>query len=242
MFWDKLVWPMSRAVHFPSGPDAQFLEQANILRRPEYTVNGDVAQGIARGQIQAFIDLDQREPGLWSLAQGENSLLLKEQMIHEGSGASVELHRAIPVPDHDVPLNDILEFRRKRYDELQLLRNELDTFAAAVNAAEDKAAELAKHIASADVACADAIKVAKEWHCPVRLSNFKASIDLRPFSSVAAAFVGWTAGAEYGLPLVTALLFGAGASLKIGGDFGVQRIRPRPGPYRYVAQFHQDVF
>src|SRR3989442_5161137 len=48
LFWDRLVWPSSRAIHIASGPDEQFLESAGVLRRPDYTFNGDAAQGIAR--------------------------------------------------------------------------------------------------------------------------------------------------------------------------------------------------
>ena len=39
LFWDRLVWPSSRTVHFPSGPDELFLEDAGILSRPKYTFN-----------------------------------------------------------------------------------------------------------------------------------------------------------------------------------------------------------
>lgn len=242
MFWDRLVWPSSRAIHFASGPDEQFLEQTGVLTRPEYTVWGDAAQGIAKGQIQAFSDFDTREPGQWSLAQGENSLLLKDDFLQAGTGATVELHRAIPVPNKDVPLNDILEFKLKRKDEIHRLRDELDTMMAAINKAEDKNTELAKHVAQVDMACADALRVGKEWRFPVRLSNLKLSLDLRPFASIAAGVVGWEAGSVFALPTATALLFGAAASFKIGGDFGVQSIKPRQGPYRYVYQFHNEVF
>ena len=122
LFWDRLVWPSSRAIHFSSGPDETFLESAGILTRPEYTFNGDGAQGIARGQIQAYQELERSEPGVWALAQGENSLLLKDGLADEGKGTLVELHRAIPVPKQDVPLAEILEFRQRRRDELVLLR------------------------------------------------------------------------------------------------------------------------
>lgn len=63
LFWDRLVWPSSRAIHIVSGPDESFLESASILTRPDYTVNGDVAQGMAFGQIQAYMDLEKSEPG-----------------------------------------------------------------------------------------------------------------------------------------------------------------------------------
>jgi hypothetical protein len=133
LFWDKLVWPKSRSVYIASGPDESFLEQAGILGRPEYTFSGVAAPGLARTQIQAFLDLDRREPGVWSLAQGEDSFLLKDRILTEGNGAFVELHRAIPVPDKDVPLDDILRFRDKRSDELQLLRHRIDIFVASIN-------------------------------------------------------------------------------------------------------------
>jgi hypothetical protein len=242
LFWDRLVWPSSRALHFSSGPDEQFLERASILTRPEYTFWGDGAQATANGQIQAFLDLDHREPGQWSLAQGDNSLLIKDRVLESGKGIAIELHRAIPVPDKDVPLDDILEFKRKRNDELQLLRSELDTLVAAVDRASDITAELKKHIATVDAACTDALRVGKEWRFPVRLANLKISLDLRPFPSIAAGLVGWEAGKIFGLPTATALLFSAGASLKLGGDFGLRSIRPRQGPYRYVYQFHSELF
>lgn len=153
------------------------MESAAILTRPEYTFYGDVAQGIAKTQVKAFVDLETREPGLWSLAQGENSLLLRDQMLEPNAGALLELQRAIPIPDKDVPLNEVLEFKERRRDELHRLRTELDGFVAEINQAEDKEAELQKHIATIDAACADTLRVSREWQLPVRLANFKASLD-----------------------------------------------------------------
>ena len=75
LFWDKLVWPSSRALHIASGPDEQFLESEGVLSRPSFTFNGDIAQGMAMTQIAAFSQLDQIEPGVWAIAQGENSFL-----------------------------------------------------------------------------------------------------------------------------------------------------------------------
>ena len=242
LFWDKLIWPSSRAIFFRGGPDEQFLEQTGVLTRPDYTVWGDGAQGIAAGYIQAFVDLDKKEPGVWALAQGENALLLKDRVLQARNGAFVELNRAIPVPDKDVPLNEILEFKTKRSDELRLLRAELDNLVATLNKATDKDAELVKLTSAVDAACADALKVGKEWRFPVRLSNLKVSLDLRPFSTIAAMIAGWDGGKIFDLPLATAVLAGTGMSVKIGGDFGVQSIKPRQGPYRYVYQFHNELF
>lgn len=246
LFWDKLVWPASRFMYIESSPDEIFLETTGILTRPEFAIGLDVAQSVAAAQVQAFLDLDSKEPGVWSLAQGENSLLLKDAVLQAGNGISVELHRAIPVPDKDVPLNDILEFRRKRHPELTALRSELDSFVSAINLSSNIEGELAAQVAKVDLACADALRIGREWQFPVRLSNIKASLDLRPFTSVAAVVVGWQTGLMYGMPIssaaASAAISGVAASFKIGGDFGVQSLRPRQGPYRYVSQFHKEIF
>jgi len=133
LLFDQIVWPSSRAIFFASSPDEEFLEQAGVLTRPNYTFSGDVAQGLAKTQIQAFADLDAREPGRWSLAQGENSFFLHDNLLEPDAGALLELQRAIPIPDKDVPLNEVLEFKRRRNDELQRLRAEIDGFMAAIN-------------------------------------------------------------------------------------------------------------
>ena len=187
LFWDNLLWPSSRAVHFASGPDEAFLQAEGILSRPEYTVYGDAAQGIARGQIQAFHNMEQAEPGAWALSQGENSFLLKEGIIEEGRGTLVELHRAVPIPKHDVPLNEILEFKLKRKDELLILRHLLESFTSAIDTASDKQTALQKRKDEIDSACADLLTVRREWRLPVYLSNIRASFNLTPLKFIPAS-------------------------------------------------------
>jgi hypothetical protein len=196
---------------------------------------------MAMTHVQAFMDLDAREPGLWSLAQGENSLLLRDQILEPDAGAFLELTRAIPVPDKDVPLNEVLEFKQRRVDELRRLRTELDTFITAVNQAEDKEAELQTHIATVDAACADVLRVSGEWHFPVRLTNFKASVELHPIVTAMAGVAAYGLGKASGLTASASILAGISAAavvtapaLKLGADFGWRGLKRRLGPYRYV--------
>jgi len=249
LLFDQIVWPSSHAIFLASGPDEEFLERAGILTRPNYTFYGDVAQGLARTQIQAFADLDAREPGRWSLAQGENSILLHDKLLDPDAGAFLELSRAIPVPNKDVPLNEVLEFKRRRNDELQRLRAELDGFVAAINLAEDKEAELQRRIATIDAACADALRVSHEWQFPVRLTNFKASVELRPIVTAIGGAGAYGLGTASGLVTTAAILAGIGGAvaatapaLKLAGDFGWCGLRRRLGPYRYVYQFKSELF
>lgn len=247
LFWDKLVWPSSRAIYFASGPDEQFLESAGILSRPDYTVWGDGAQGIAAGQILAFNDLDKRESGQWCLAQGKDSLMIKGGSLIASAGPQLELHQAIPIPDKDVPLAEVLEFKRRRRDELCSLREQIDAFAAAINAAEDKSAELEKHVKLIDQACADAIRVGSEWQFPVRLTNFKSTFEIRPFQTLAGALAGSQfaslTATQIALSAVTGAALATAPALKLSFDgFEWRGLRPRLGPYRYVYQFHHELF
>lgn len=250
LYWDKLVWPSSRMVYFSSGPDEQFLEDAGVLSRPSYSFNGDVAQGMAKTQIMAFQELDSREPGKWSLAQGQNSFLLLDGQLVNGKSAEVELVRAIPVPNKDVPLADILEFKAKRHDELMHLRSEIDGLFAQIGAADDPKAKLEENVRKVDVACADVLRLGKEWHFPMRLTNFKPTYEVRPLVTLIGGIGGFGAAQSVGLPVTGAILAGMGAAatatapaVKWSFDgFEWRGLRPRLGPYRYVYHFHNEVF
>lgn len=243
LFWDELVWPSSRAIYFGSGPDEQFLENAKILTRPDYTYNGDGAQGILKGQIQAFKDRDLAEPGTWALSQGENSLLYQGGLVQEEQGALLELHRAIPVPTADVPLAEILEFKHRRGDELILLRQHLDSFVSEIQGSEEKTVALEKRIAEIDAACADLLKVGKEWQFPVYLSNIKASFSLSPSKFLPAVAGGWKIAEPYGLEAAAAVATAAGmaSTLEIKADYGIRSVRRPASPYRYAFHVHQEL-
>lgn len=243
LFWDRLVWPSSRAIHFASGPDETFLESAGILSRPEYTFNGDGAQGIARGQIQAYQDLERSEPGVWALAQGENSLLLKDGFADEGRGSLVELHRAIPIPKQDVPLAEILEFRQRRRDELVLLRHHLETFVSEIEGSADKPLALQKRVAELDQACANLLSVGREWQFPVYLSNLKASFSLSPVKFLHAVGEGWEMGKPHGLAAASAVAaaFGAASTLDIKADYGLRTMKRPTSPYRYAYRIVNEL-
>jgi hypothetical protein len=249
LFWDRLVWPSNNYISIKSGPDEEYLETAGILQRPRYNFV-DAKTGIEPlidAQVKAFTERDGAEPGTWDLCQTSTALLANTTGLIKDGGAQIELYRAIPVPDKDVPLNDILEFKRKRHDELTALRNEIDGLMSGVNAAEDPQDELRKKLESVDRACADVVRISSEWNFPVRLSNVKASLDLKPFEILAAGISGYYASTLLGLTQAAlgGALGAAAASktaLKISGDFGWQGLKKRSNPYRYVAQFNNELF
>jgi hypothetical protein len=243
LFWDRLVWPSSRQMHFASGPDEAFLEGEGILTRPDYTFDGSQSIAIARGQIKAYQDLDRSEPGVWALAQGENSLLLKEGLVDEGTGALVELHRAIPIPKHDVPLAEILEFRQRRKDELILLRTHLEALVSDIEVSADEQSALQNRISEIDQACANILILGKEWQFPIYLADFKATFNFNLIRLLKGAKDGWILGQQLGrtAAIVGAAAGGIASFIDIKGDPGLRSVRRPPTPYRYAYRIHDEL-
>jgi len=219
------------------------LEAAGVLKRPDYTFNGDAAQGMAMSQYKAYRDLEEREPGVWALAQGENTLLWKEGLVDQDSGSAIELHRAIPIPKHDVPLAEILEFKHRRRDELRLLRQHLESFVCAMESSDDRPKAFQEAVGEIDVACANLLKIGKEWQSPVYLSNMKAAFSLAPVKFVPSFVAGWKLGEPFGLAAASAVAaaVGAASTLEIKSDFGLRGIKRPASPYRYAYHIDKEL-
>lgn len=248
LFWDKLVWPTSRNFVIGNSHDAQFLVEAGVMERPDYTFDGDVAEGMARGFRQAFTDYERTSPGQWAMSYGEKSLILRDAPeVRMNDGITVELHRAIPVPERDVPLAEILEFKHKRYEELTRLRTVIDFMLERIQASDNDPTEIARCIDDIDDACRSLLRVGSEWQFPVRLSSMKTTFELRPFQTIAGALTG--ALATQALPTSNTLLatltgavLATAPALKIAADIGWQGLRKPTSPFRYVSSFHKELF
>jgi Family of unknown function (DUF6236) len=173
LFWDKLDFPINNVVGI--GPDAetQFLQSAGLLNRTMTQVisGGDVVSSFVQTHIDAFRALDQREPGVWSLSTGKNAISFAGDDMELGKGVLVSLYRAIPVPDKDVPLEDILEFRARRRDELITLRHHLEDIYQRVISAGDGELALNTEIERLERAIDDHIKAARGSGLKFRLGS-----------------------------------------------------------------------
>jgi hypothetical protein len=250
LFWDKIAWPANNAIYMAGGDDEGFLESIGVIIRPTYAISSFSGELFPKIQALALQELDTKEPGQWSIGQGVNSILVSEGFAAKSENPELLLYKAIPVPDKDVPLTEILLFKEKRRAELDALRFEIDGLIATINAASDKEQELKNQIARLDKACADALIIAKEWNFPFRLVNYKATYELRPFATLAGALAGFLGSNAITMSAtgsaLTAILGGLTATapaLKLSFD-GLKwdRLRQRQGPYRYVYDFHKELF
>ena len=243
LFWDRLAWPSNNLLHIGDSPETEFLAQEGVLSRPMIRVTGSchMGQGVAQAHIDAFMQLDRDHPGMWALAQGERSFLFDSGLAQPDRGILVELYRAIPIPDKDIPLQDILEFRQARRPELLRLRTALDDLYTHVTNSADPSFELRRRVDEIQTSCGDLIKLAKESAHPFRLSDWRATFEWHPGAAV-TAMMGAALGQSFAMPEVGALVGGLASTLKITRDVGLRGVQARKSPYWYTYAFHREVF
>lgn len=241
---DRLAWPTNNGIFIGPGPDEEYLESTGILVRPHMTFSGSgqLAEIAGQAHYSAFEKFDFASPGMWALASGENSFQWDKLQSGPVDGAVIQLLRAIPVPDREVPLAEVLEFRERRRDEALNLRQEIDNLSAAIRQSENPEAELAARQKQIEAACADLLKAGMAWKFPVRISDLKCGIEIDLGQVVQYAASGWAAGATFALPTVGAMVGGALSLVKITAAVKRQKILPRSTPYQYVYNFHKELF
>ena len=155
LYWDRIEWPhmegsdASYMVPLPIGPDGDLmdkedfhahqqwiddlptLEAENILHRTTYSTGQHLDV-----RIEAFREKNASDPGGgWAVAQQGEDLVLPPAYAQEARVARVSLLRALPVPV--APMADILEFKRKRRDELKNLWRRLDELYLEISSSGD---------------------------------------------------------------------------------------------------------
>ena len=238
LFWDKLDYPSNNLIEIRPGPDADFLIKAGVLQRTRVQMKGSFGGSdvLRLPLLRAFEMLDQKEPATWSVATGERSISFLDSELQAGRGALVSLHRAIPVPDKDVPLDDILKFRAKRRSELLAFRYHLDAIYGKVTNATDRALVLNSEAEALERAAMDFIKSARGFGLKWRLADLGANLDL-----AAGVAAGWAAYQKR-LSTLDTLIAGVGATIAVKAAVGLVRVTSSETPFRYVSSYHNELF
>lgn len=248
LFWDRINKPTNNIISFGESKDEEFLKECGLLDELRVQVgqaSGPAGLLYAHLHLSAFKHLEEMEPGLWSLSEGENSFNFSGyEGFEQGRGALVELHRAIPLPTADVPLSDLLEFKEKRRDEILSLTLELDGLFSRVVNAEDSDFELRRAITEIDKKCSDVIAVGKESKVRFSLSDFTYAVSLEVNSTnlLASGALGAFMGSTFGLPIVGGAIGVAASTIKFNVSFGGKLKRSSKSaelalsPYRVVSK------
>lgn len=237
LFWDLVAWPASSGIYLSGGPDEDFLMSEKRLVRPKFNMNGDAATGLSMAFTETLKILEQKRPGQWMMSNGKSSLALSGKELHNDRGVLTTLSNLIPVPMHDMPLEDVLRFKDKRLPEVMALRSALDRLYQDWVNSEDQEHQLRLAINAVDLASADMIKVARENRSLFTLSSWKMSFSVSPVDT----FKGFLGGKVFGLDTVSSLLIGAASAISFSKDVGLKSAN-RNSPFSYIASIHSELF
>lgn len=244
LFWDRLDFPMNNIHNFGEGPEVDFLANVGVLTRSRVNLlGGEMATLQVETQLGAFRALDARDTSRWSLARGEKSLGFRPGEVAPNRGILLELHQTIPVPNFDVPLEDILHFKTKRAAELQALRHHLEELYLEIIRSPDRAFAQTVALEDIDTAISEVLTVGRESGMKLKLASFEANLDILDFKQGGLAAI---AASEFGLPLSAVVLAGIGGTimptLSLKSGVGLKKREKSTNPFEYVSRFHRDLF
>lgn len=209
LYWDKIDWPDNNIISIgDEHPDFEFLKQAGVLERTMVRFNsfsGNAGYAMLQMQVAALEKRSSEEPGSWCLAQHSNVLASSTVGTIDSTSIEVELYSAVPVPRADVPLQDILEFKEQRSDELLQFRAVMDElYQETIRAADIPRAKLQVH-AKLQQALVELNATFEETFKQRLLASLKVELNLPNIAGLAMA--GGAAASTFGISI------GAGAAL-----------------------------
>jgi hypothetical protein len=247
---DKIDYPLIDYVPVPSTVEEGFLIDAGVIVRSEVSADrADYYDFIFGPHIRLLEDYQQSEPGKWSLAS--NGLEWRERALagrsHEYGRTAIpktdsrevlkiSLFKSIPVPNTDVPYEDILNFKEKRYDQLLSLRFHIDDVYQAILAAPDKGLAELFQIERLDRSIKDQLMVMKECQLPFGAASLSASFNI---TAGVAAFV---AALPLGTISAATLGVSAGAGVELAKSVDFRSSKGTDSAFRYVSSFHEELF
>jgi len=141
LFWDEFNCPENSFFGTGLSPDLQYLEDLGLLQRNFVKMSGGISSGnigklFLAAQHITYAQLNNSEPGKWAVASSEVIVSTSTAPSFEPS-LIFDLTNAFQVPDKVVSLDDIIEFKEKRGDELAAFHSHLEEIYARITASRD---------------------------------------------------------------------------------------------------------
>lgn len=132
LYWDMIDWPDNNIVSIggSGSGDLALLQQEGILSRSMVRLSGwsgPTVDLFTTVQEAVFYENSKGSGADWAIAQSAPSLILPGERDTRRA-VEVDLARAVLSPSEDVPMEDVLDFKRRRRDELLKFRRAIDGF------------------------------------------------------------------------------------------------------------------
>ncbi len=237
LFFERLSVPSGLAYGLPEDPERDALIGEDIHRCPVSLVNGSDRDHPEFVPFMVYEQLAAREPGGWSIWEGAGQHLVPNEALEAGLGFRLDLQRAFIVPSRDLPLADVVGFRRQYRDDLIALRLHVDDLCAqiAANGYDPAAARTA--IERFDAGLARYTRTVSGWNNRKAVADLSISMNWTKAAAAGAAAVLASRVLADRLPQTTAALALAGAAaagLTVETSAGLKR-ESANSPFRYFA-------
>jgi hypothetical protein len=190
----------------------------------------------------AFKQLDEREPGRWSIWQRPDKALIPAEELSPDLAFQIEFTKALVVPDATVPFDDVINFRERHRDQLITLRHHIEEMAIKLSKEGDKRA-ITHEVEKFDASLSSYLKEARKSNLRKAVTSLTAEMDWSAavrdslfggggmgLLSVVGGFSLAQAAAAIGGGVATALSIKSAAGLK----------KAEPSPFRYIARVEQE--
>lgn len=213
MYWDKIVVPTNNLIHV-GVPDEKDLLDCGAISRPQVRHQGAfsgnaAATAIMMGQCTITQELLKDTSTDWVIHQAGDKLLLPERFSHINNVLRVTLAGALPVPNADVPINEILEFKERRSDELGALHNALDELYIDILKSPDQNLSTQKAFEQLKLDIENLNKVSFDWFKLTKKYDISAEFNLNGRDLVIAATSGGLLNGSLGLDMQLGAAIGA---------------------------------
>ncbi|HIF9383877.1 TPA: DUF6236 family protein [Photobacterium damselae] len=130
LYWDHLMIPDNNLISFGI-PDEDQLQNTKRYYRPRTQFTGSFrGNEIAKAIIKDQNDLAQlfsKDPKIdWITHQNGDGFILPDKNSQDINALRFGLRNVLPIPNDDININDVLEFKSSRADELESLQSYLD--------------------------------------------------------------------------------------------------------------------
>lgn len=216
LYWDEIDYPDNNFISVDAGTDMQYLIDSGFASRTQVSFQYDLDPAnefLLEAQQAAFDKRNQHEPGAWSLAQPVDEPFFAN--AQSSLAIEYELWNALPVPSHDVPLGDILEFKAKRRDELLALRVFLDEMHQAIVSSADIPRAKSTQLTKLELSLKDVDRVLGEHGISKMMTSLRGFIAGEYGNILGAGSAASCVGPLIGIDPFTAGALGAGFAFAI---------------------------
>lgn len=131
LYWDRLVSPTNNILHRPLNNERDLITCGILTRpkffRPEITNSAEIPDFYTDTHVKTLSALRNKEVNVdWRMHFLNDQINISPELATKKEVLRFELGNLLPVPMSDTPINEILEFKERRSDELAALHEYID--------------------------------------------------------------------------------------------------------------------